>query len=42
MESWLKKSSDNASKPTANDVEVAVKANANRMFANMFVFCTYV
>ena len=40
MESWLKKSNDNGNKPTADDVEVAVKANADRVFANVLVFCT--
>ena len=29
MDSWLKKSNDNGNKPTANDVEAAVKANCD-------------
>ena len=27
MDSWLKKSNDNATKPTADEVETAVKTN---------------
>ena len=33
MDSWLEKLHDNGNKRTANGVEVAVKTNANRMFA---------
>ena len=40
MDSWLKKSHDN-DKRTANDVEAAVKTNANRVFANVFAFCAH-
>ena len=41
MDSWLKKSHDNSNKRTADDVEVAVNTNANRVFANEVVFCTH-
>ena len=38
MDSRLKKLHDNGSKPTADDVEAAVKTNANRVFANVLAF----
>ena len=41
MDRWLKKSYDNGTKRTADDVEVAVNTNANRVFANVFAFCTH-
>ena len=40
MDSLLKKSHDNGNKRTAGDVEASVKTNANRVFANVFAFCT--
>ena len=41
MDSWLKKSHDNGNKRTADDVEAAVKTNANRALANVFACCTH-
>ena len=42
MDSRLKKLLNNGNnKRTAGDVEAAVKTNANRVFANVFAFCTH-
>ena len=41
MDSWLQKSHNNCNKPTADDVEAAVKANGNKVFANVFAFCAH-
>ena len=41
MDRWLKTSHDNGTKRTADDVEAAVNTNGNRVFANVFAFCTH-
>ena len=41
MDSWLKKSHDNGNKRPADNVEAAVKTNANRVFVNVFACCTH-
>ena len=37
----VKKSHHNGNKRTAYDAEAAVKTYANRVFANVFTFCTH-
>ena len=41
MDRWLKNPHDNGTKRTADDVEAAVNTNANRVFTNVFAFCTH-
>ena len=41
MDSWLKKSQIMVISVLADDVEAVVKTNANRVFANVFVYCKH-
>ena len=41
MDAGQKKSHANANKRTTDNVEAALKASANKVFANVFAFCTH-